>query len=445
MSRGRILVAAPHSGSGKTTFCLGLLGALRRRGLGAAPFKVGPDYIDTAYHARISGRAASNLDAFLLGESALARIFAKRLQNADIAVIEGVMGLFDGVGSTSEASTAQVAALLKAPVIFVVDGRGMAASASALVGGFMERGGGVRIAGVVFNNVREGHYRILKQAVERDCRVPCLGYLPPAQNISIESRHLGILPEAELSDADARLERMADLIEAHIDLGGVLRIAASAPELPLTEPVRYAQNPCTLAVAKDAAFNFYYEDSLDVLREMGARLVLFSPLEDEALPDCDGAYIGGGFPEMFAGRLEANRSMRASIRKASRLGMPIYGECGGYIYLSNSLAYGGKTYEMCGALDARAAMGAERSARFGYVTVTQNVDTPICTVGGTYRAHEFHHSAMSGEGNACVAKKGGMEWAGGSVSHNTYGTYAHVHFAGAPELAERFLGLMGKR
>ena len=440
----RIVVAAPHSGSGKTTFCMGLMAALVNRGMVVQPCKVGPDYIDTAYHTRICGRPAANLDGWLLGEEVLRQVFLRRCQDADIAIIEGVMGLYDGMGDTAELSTAQVARWVDAPVLLVVDARGMAASAAALVQGFQRYDPRVNLAGVVFNNVgTAAHYELLRRAVERDCRVRCLGWLPHARNGEISSRHLGILPAGELADADGRIQRLAELVEEHIDLDAIVELSAGVPTgLPAPEKA-YEQQPCRLAVARDKAFNFYYEDGLDVLAAMGAELIHFSPLQDGALPPaCDGVYIGGGFPEMFAGQLQANASMRRSIAAASAAGMPIYGECGGFMYLTQAIVDGeGRRHEMCGALPGVATLGKRLSRQFGYVEVTQQVDTPLGPAGLRYRAHEFHHSAIDAQQTVHSVRKAanGARWSGGMLAGNTLGCYTHAHFAGEPQLAAHLL------
>jgi cobyrinic acid a,c-diamide synthase len=439
----RIVIAAPRSGSGKTMFCMGLMAALVKRGLTVQPCKAGPDYIDTAYHARICGRPACNLDGWLMGRDVLRHVFANRAAGAGIAVIEGVMGLYDGMGDTAELSTADLAKWLETPVLLVVDAGGMAASAAALVKGFQSYDPDVCIEGVVFNNVGgEGHYNLLRRAVERDCGVRCHGFLPHARDAEIESRHLGILPEAELADAGARIERLARLTGEHIDIDGLLKLAAAAPPMPAGQAPEYEQIPCCVAVAWDKAFNFYYEDGLSVLEAMGARLLRFSPLRDAALPACDGIYIGGGFPEVFAAELEANAAMRRVIAAASASGMPIYAECGGYMYLTEAIINkDGKRYEMCGALPGEAVMGDRLSRQFGYVEVAQRVATPLGPAGLTYRAHEFHHSAITGGQAVQTVRKAasGAEWPGGTLARNTLGSYAHAHFAGEPRLAASFL------
>ena len=438
----RIMIAAPHSGGGKTTVSMGLMAALVRRGLAVQPCKVGPDYIDTAYHSMICSRPALNLDGWLLGqEGSLAAI--ERCQGADIAVIEGVMGLYDGIGDSSEASTAEMARWLEAPVLLVVDAGGMAASASALVMGFQKYDPEINIAGVVFNNVgSDGHYDLLRRAVERDCGVRCYGYLPHDAAVSIESRHLGILPAGELNDARARVAALADLVERYVDVDGLLKLAAKVSALPPAIKPEIPRVSCRLAVAQDRAFNFYYADGLALLEAMGAELIYFSPLRDKALPHCDGVYIGGGFPEVFASELAANTAMRRSIAEASAAGMPVYGECGGFMYLTEAIVDGqGVEHAMCGALPGRAVMGKGLSSRFGYVTVTQMVGTPLGPAGLCYRAHEYHHSTIEGEQTVqtVIEASTGTQWSCGTIAGNTLGSYAHLHFAGEPGLAANFL------
>ena len=466
----RLMVAAPHSGSGKTTFSMGLMAALVRRGLAVQPGKVGPDYIDTAHHERICGRRAVNLDAWLLPRTVCETLFVRRSADADITVVEGVMGLYDGMGDDSACSTAEMAKWLGVPVVLVVDASGMAASAAALVKGFCLYDPAVPIAGVVFNRVYgERHYALLRGAVERDCGVRCYGYLPPAEDIGIPSRHLGLLPAAELADAAARDERLAARLEETVDVAGLLALAeqpvarldepagsspAPAPFPPSGESARPepfvcgtetegdAGVPVRIAIAWDKAFHFYYEDGLAVLASMGAELVRFSPLLDAELPDCDGVYIGGGFPEMFATELEANASMRRSVHRAAAAGLPIYGECGGYMYLSEGIVNaGGQRHAMCGVLPGTAVMKAKLSGQFGYVEVFQPVATILGPAGMAWHAHEFHHSAMEGESGLQTIRKaaGTLSWQGGAMVGNTLGTYAHVHFAGEPELAASFL------
>ena len=439
----RVLVAAPHSGSGKTTFCMGLMAALVRRGLVVQPFKVGPDYIDTAYHTRICGRPASNLDRWLTGRDMLRTLFTRHAGDADLSVIEGVMGLYDGMGDSAEYSSAEVARELRVPVLLVVDAGGMAASAAALVKGFQAYDPEVPIGGVVFNRVGgDAHYQLLRRAVERDCGVQCFGFLPHGEEVEISSRHLGLLPETELADGEARLERLADLVEAHTDVGGILRMAAGAPPMDRKSAPVFERIPCRLAVAMDKAFHFYYQDGLAVLEAMGAQLIRFSPLKDTSLPACDGVYLGGGFPEVFAAELEANGSMRRSIAEASTSGMPILGECGGYMYLTGAIAdAAGKHFGMCGALPGAALMGSRLSRRFGYVEVTLRMETPLGPEGTRYHAHEFHHSEMEAQQTVLEVRKAasGATWTDGTLSRNTLGTYAHVHFAGEPHLAAHFL------
>jgi len=439
----RLVVAAPSSGSGKTTFCMGLMAALVRRGLVVQPGKVGPDYIDTAHHVRICGRSAINLDAWLMEPKAMRTLFARRCRDADITIVEGVMGLYDGMGDTAACSTAEMAKELALPVILLVDAGGMAASAAALVKGFRDYDPDVPLAGVVFNHVYgDGHYELLRGAVERDCGLRCFGYLPPARDIGIPSRHLGLMPDAELADTETRIGRLAELVEEHVDLDSLLSLAGMAAPLEADTIPASRQLPCRIAIARDKAFHFYYEDGLAVLESLGAELIRFSPLEDIALPDCDGVYLGGGFPEIFAAQLSANVAMRHSIAMAAAGGKPIYGECGGYMYLTQAiLDAGGIRHEMCGILPGEAVMQEQLSPQFGYVEVIQRMDTILGPVGLKYRAHEFHQSAVRMEQNAQIIRRAdnGTEWYGGASVGNTLGSYAHTHFAGSPELACAFL------
>lgn len=440
----KILLAAPHSGSGKTTVTIGLLRALVARGLRVQPFKVGPDYIDTAYHSHICGLSAVNLDAYLLGEANLRSLFAEYEADDEngICVIEGVMGLYDGLGSGSEASSAHVARLVGAPVVLVMDAKGMAATAAALVQG-LACFGPADIRGVIFNNISgERHYRLLKENVEENTGIRCLGFLPRDESLRIHSRHLGILPQAELEGAERLFGRAQELTQAHVDIDGLLEIARQAP--PITAQVLQLDffRPCKIAVAMDKAFSFYYADNLRLLEKAGAELIFFSPMHDECLPECDGAYIGGGFPEVFAQRLEENAGMRESIRGAVQAELPLYAECGGYMYLTEAIiTKEGERYEMCGVFAGQAEQGRCLNGRFGYIQSRLLQDTLIGAAGFTYRNHEFHHSRIKSAEPAYEARKesSGAVWRCGAVSRNAFGTYAHAYFRTDLRMVARFL------
>lgn len=439
----RIVIAAPQSGSGKTTVSMGIMNALVKRGIDVRPFKVGPDYIDTAYHSRICSRSAVNLDVYLLGEIELCSLFAE-VSAGGVSIIEGVMGLFDGLGSTSESSTAHVARLLEAPVVLVLNARGMSASAAAVVKGFMEYDKRVYVAAVIFNNVSsQRHYNTLKEVVERDCGIKVLGYFPRESAISIDSRHLGIIPQFELEQVDERISAIGSLAEQYIDMDALLSLANAAPpcdfKMTAVEPIA----PCKLAVAMDKAFNFYYADNLELLKRMGVEIVFFSPLHDAQLPEADGVYIGGGFPEVFAHDLENNSFMRESIRAAALRGIPIYAECGGYMYLMDAIVTAqGNRHVMCGVFSGEAVLGKKLSGQFGYVEVTLLSDTIIGKTGKKYKAHEFHHSRIDTPLQAVYTAgkaAGSTPWTGGSATKNAYGTYAHVYFRSDPSLVHTLI------
>jgi len=442
-----VVVAAPASGGGKTTFTLGLIAALRKRGYAVAPFKVGPDFIDPGHHKRIAGAASRNLDGWMLDESQNRRIFGQAVMGADIAVVEGVMGLFDGYdGKTDAGSTAQMAKWLGLPVILVADARSMARSFAALVRGFSVFDPAVRICGVVANNVAgEGHLRYLAQAMEKE-DVPLLGGIVRNSAVSIPERHLGLHTAEDHELTEEMAENLANLVEQSIDLkkliGRLPLIPNRTPERPpvMTADVR-------IGVARDNAFCFYYKDNLDVLRENGCEIIPFSPILDETPPaDIHGLYLGGGYPELFAGRLAANRSMKKAVRALCESGMPVYAECGGFMYLCRSLATAqGDTHEMAGVFDFETRM-QERLSALGYREIRFSGDTPIGKAGEIARGHEFHYSELVNP-DAPTAARQVYEAADkadrrrrcpGWLIHRTLGSYAHLHFRSRPEIGRFF-------
>src|SRR6056297_676050 len=333
-----LVIAAPNSGSGKTTLTLALLAALKARGFSLAPFKVGPDFIDPGHHSRITGTVSRSLDGWMLGRETNREIFARGCRDADLAVVEGVMGLFDGFSGADEAgSTAQMAKWLNLPVLLVVDAKSMARSFAALVKGFCEFDPGLRVAAIAANNVAGGrHLEFLREAMA-GYSVPLLGGIPREAGIEIPDRHLGLHTADDHRLSETAIRQLADLVETHIDLEALLdrlpegKTKAAPSAAPPAPDVR-------IGVARDNAFCFYYEDNLDCLRQQGCETVFFSPVTDAALPpDLDGLYLGGGYPELFAGQLQANASMRRSIKALADAGMPVYAECGGFMYLCRKL------------------------------------------------------------------------------------------------------------
>lgn len=441
----RIVIAATQSGGGKTTLVTGLLAALRARGLRVQSFKVGPDYIDLGYHQLASGRTGHNLDTWLVPEARLTEIFARECADADIAVIEGVMGLYDG-GRHGVSSTAAIAKALDAPVLLVIDAKSVGASAAATALGFRVYDPAVDLAGVLLNRLgSETHEEMVRTAMEGiDLRV--YGALRRDAALALPERHLGLTPVEEHAAA-ATIAAVGERVEAALDLDGILELARSVSPLSVAPPVHTeAAASVRIGVARDEAFSFYYAASLAELEAHGAEIVTFSPLHDEVLPDVDGIIIGGGFPEMFAGELAANHSMRDSIRRAAEEGMPIYAECGGYMYLMESLIdFGGMAHDMVGIFPARARM-TEKLQMVGYVEAEQLVNTVLGAPGLVLHGHEFHFSVEEADEEAAAVRpfrftklRNHAQYPAGHIYQNALGSYLHLHFAGCQEAAKHFV------
>lgn len=447
LSRPRLVVAGTHSGAGKTSVVTALLAAFRARGVPLYPFKTGPDYIDPAFHTHVTGTVSRNLDSWLLDADTVCGLFARNTGERGLAVIEGVMGLFDGKGAGHEGSTAHVAEILKAPVVLVLNAQGLSRSAAAMVMGYASFNPGVSVRGVIANRVRsERQYTLIRDSVERSCGVPCLGYLPENPSFALCSRHLGLVPANEVEALDAIVASLGEAAEQTMDLDALCALARTAPPVPRGRlPVPDASFPVTIGVARDAAFSFYYQDNLDLLAAMGATIVHFSPLRDAALPEgLHGLYLGGGFPEVFAADLAANASMRRSVREAACSGLPVYAECGGMAYLCAALTDGaGVSHLMANVFRSRVAMTG-RLQRFGYAEAEFSRDTILGPIGTRVRSHEFHYSRLEEEeGEAADAfqmrKDGAEPWTGGLTKGNVLAAYPHVHFYSRPSLARNFL------
>lgn len=453
----RIVIAAPHSGSGKTTLTLGIMDALKRRGLRVAPFKVGPDFIDPGYHRLVTGTPSVNLDGWMCGLGFVGSTFAHHGAGADVAVIEGVMGLFDGIGGLSEAgSTAEIAKALAAPVLLVVDARSQARSAAALVHGFASFDPGVRIAGVIFNNVASAnHERILREALAASSpEIALIGCLPKDPALAIPSRHLGLLTAEENPLSGEFLRHLGHVIDRHLDLDAILTLAdCAAPPVPNADaapvPGVAAAIPdagrVRIAIARDAAFCFVYEDNLRLLRERGAELCAFSPLADCALPEgISGIYLPGGYPELFAETLAGNGALKEGIRGAIEAGMPVYAECGGFIYLTQGVAGTEVTHPFVGIFPVQTRMLPRRKA-LGYREVELLGESVIGRKGTLARGHEFHYSEM-GEMPSTVERLYGVSKKGLPLGHEGYryrnclASYIHLHFGSSPGIADSFAG-----
>ncbi len=436
-----MVIAGERSGVGKSTITVGILLALKERGLDPQPFKSGPDFLDPMHHSVLLDRRSRNLDTWMFPD-AVPELFARASEGAGISVIEGVMGLYDGYdGRSEEGSTAHLSKVLKAPVILVLDASASARSVGAVALGFQQYDPYADVRAVIFNNVGgKRHLDMLRDSLRG---IDCLGGIPKDADIKLESRHLGLVPAEENLDRD-RYERIRVLIEENLDIGRLMEIANSAPELDIVVPdARPAQTKARIGVARDEAFNFYYEDNFQYLRDAGAELVFFSPLRGE-VPDVDGLYFGGGYPEMFAEQLDSNESVRAKVKQLSDEGMPIYAECGGLMYMCAGLTtLEGARYDMTGVFDAEVRM-TEKLQALGYVEAKVIRDNVLAKVGDATRGHVFHYSKVFGHDIGAFAydlnKEEGIEASmDGFVKNRTLASYTHLHFGSSPEWAQNFV------
>jgi len=445
----RIIIAGTHSGVGKTTIVTGLLAVLKQQGLTVQSYKVGPDYIDGGYHQLASGRVAHNLDTWLVPTDKVVPIFAKTAVGNDMVIIEGVMGLYDG-GRQGVSSTAAIAKLLKAPVILVIDAKSMGESAAAIALGYKMYDQEVNLVGVIINRLGSAsHQKMVTEALER-IHIPVLGCIYRNEGLSMPERHLGLTPVTEYNAQDM-IATLCLQIAEQVDVEKIMSIASSAPELctMLKSLSDAKQSPprVRIGVAQDEAFSFYYPESLEVLKTMGAQIIPFSPLNDTHLPDVDGLLFGGGFPEMFVSQLTANARMRQSIHDASTAGMPIYAECGGFMYLTRKIIdFDGTEYEMVGAIPASCSMQSKLQT-VGYIEATSLTDNVLCSAGARMRGHEFHFSLMNHEESsqpfpwAFEFKKvrTGAVYPSGYAHGNLLASYLHMHFAGNEQAAGHFI------
>ncbi len=472
----RLLLSAASSSSGKTTITIGLLAALREAGYKVQPYKVGLDYIDPSYYSEITGRMARNIDGFLMDEEMVRDVFfhgAEADGGADIAIIEGVRGLYEGFDSfTDIGSTAQVAKILKCSVILVINARSITRSAAALVNGLKEFDSDVHIAGVILNNIGgPRHEKKATEAIEFYTGIPVLGTVYRDSSMNISMRHLGLVPAIEGrrrdDDFHNRISVIKNTMKNGIDVDRLIEVAYEAPELDRPLKTVFSSRdiegePPVIGVALDEGFNFYYHDNLELLQMAGARIEYFSPIHDRKLPDIDGIYIGGGYPELFAQELEDNVSMREDILDASLSGMPIYAECGGLMYLTEKLSTGLKgkgnysmaemsesTHDMVGALPGHTLMGHKRVVSYNIGSLALN--TVIGKAGNSFRGHEFHHSEVTNiPKDAEFAIKlsrgtGIIDGWDGLKANNTLGCYAHLVASSYKEFACSFVDFMNKK
>ena len=422
----RIMISGVSSGCGKTTVVCAVLQALVNRGLKTGAFKCGPDYIDPMFHSRIIGAKSANLDLHFFSENTLRYLLTKNGEGCDMSVIEGAMGFYDGAGLTTwKTSAYELALVTKTPVVLVVNARGAALSVLAVIEGFLRFRPESGIRGVILNQCTAMTYASLSAAIEERFGIRCFGFLPRLDECVLESRHLGLVTAGEIRDLREKMQTLAAQAEKTLDIDALLALAHEAEPLDYTPAVLPKKEKIRLAVARDNAFCFYYEDSLDAVREMGGELVPFSPITDGALPEnIDGLYLGGGYPELYAKELGENASMRASVRAALERGVPCIAECGGFMYLTEAIG----DEPMAGFLPGT-GFDTGKLPRFGYVTLRAKKDNLLCRTGGEIAAHEFHHWDCTCPGDAFAAEKPtGRRWECAVASDTLYAGYPHFHF-----------------
>ena len=440
MKMPRFMISATGSGCGKTTITCGILKALMNKGLKVAAFKSGPDYIDPMFHSKVIGAKSRNLDVFMLGKETVQFLAAKNASDVDVSVFEGAMGFYDGMGKTAEASAYDLACTCNVPVVLVVNGKGAALSIAAQIKGFKEFRQDSHIVGAILNNVNPMSYAYYKEAIEAESGVKLLGYFPVLENCNFESRHLGLVTAEEIGDLQAIVDRLALQAEKSLDLEGLLKIAKEASDLEYVPQNVEAVGKVKLAIAQDKAFCFYYQDALDLLSELGAELVPFSPIADKYLPECDGLILGGGYPELYAKQLAENTNLLSEIKTALANGLPCFAECGGFMYLLERYIDEGTTYNWVGAVAGETFM-TKKLNRFGYINLTAQNDNVLCKAGETINGHEFHYSDSTNNGTGFLASKasGKGEWNCANVSETLYAGYPHIHLWGNPNFARNFV------
>jgi cobyrinic acid a,c-diamide synthase len=425
------IIAGTNSGCGKTTISIGLMALLKSRGMKVAPFKTGPDYIDPLFHSKVLDTPSYNLDSFMLSHPALKYLYRKHTKDKDIAIIEGVMGMYDGIGEHFTGSSYELSKILGLPIILVVSCKSLYQSVAAIVKGFMALKVDANVQGVLLNHVPNNeYYQFLKSIIERDCEIPCVGYVPTDRDIALESRHLGLIQAEEVDNLSRKVEKLTQILKDTINIEKLLEISGhkniqdpgfALPDMDLSD--------LHIGVAYDKAFRFYYKDNLELLELLGAHLYYFSPLESTRLPEkCNCLYIGGGYPEVFAGELSANKKLLDAIKNAVHNGMPIYAECGGLMYLAERIiALDGQVAEMTGIFNASIQM-THKLQHFGYALVKYKDVESTC--------HEFHHSKIITAGTdpnytlefELVKPEKHEQWRCGLKQGNCLAGYAHVHF-----------------
>lgn len=431
---GRLLIAGTGSGCGKTTVVCAILQALKNRGLDAASFKCGPDYIDPMFHSEIIGAPSTNIDMYFAGEELARGLFVKHA--AEFNIIEGAMGFYDGISMESdEASGWHAAKALSSPVILIVNARGMALSAAAVIKGFLDMRAPSGIAGVILNGVAPMTYPQLKEVIERECGAHVYGYMPKSEAFSLESRHLGLITAQEVAGLKEKMRLLAEQAEKSVELDGLIELMRMQPDIEADIPAAEKVADVRVAVAMDRAFCFYYRDNLELLEEMGAKIIPFSPLSDSKLPQCDGLYLGGGYPELYAAQLEKNCSMREEVRRAVMDGLPTIAECGGFMYLTEFIG----EHATAGVIRGGCA-DMKKLIRFGYAEFTAKNESLLFEAGDSVRGHEFHHWDAELPGEDLTARKpSGRGWTCAYTTDTLYAGFPHLYMASSPKTGRRFI------
>ena len=441
----RIMIAAPQSGSGKTLITCALLQALKEKNYYLESFKCGPDYIDPMFHKTVLGISSRNLDPFFTEDSITRMLLSKGQDSRDLAVIEGVMGLYDGLGGIrEEASSYALAKATNTPIILTVNARGMGRSLLALLSGFLQYDTAHLIKGVILNQTPSSFASVLSKEIEETFHIPVVASFPVRDDVRIESRHLGLVMPYELEDIQSRLKIASQVLCENANIEQILEIAKSAPKLEYDVKrdikQKLTEKTIRIGVARDEAFCFYYEDNLDLLKSLGAKLIFFSPLHDDTLPkDLDGILFGGGYPELYLKELEENESMRNSVKSAIENKMPSLAECGGFMYLHDTIFDSEKKpYKMAGVIHA-CCMKKERLVRFGYLTLNSKTDS-FLQKGETIRGHEFHYYDSEDNGECAIAKKpvGTRSWECVHAGSDHWWGFAHLSYYSNPKFAEKF-------
>jgi len=443
-----LLISSPQGHSGKTVVTIGLCNALKRKGLSVQPFKKGPDYIDPSWLTVAAGRSCRNLDLFLIPEDRLILSFQRSCEGVNLAIVEGAMGLYDGLDSYG--TTAEIARLLNMPILLVVNTSRMTTSIAAMVKGYQLFQTDIKIAGVILNYVSgRRHEEKLREAVEQHCGIPVVGSIPRDSDLNISERHLGLIPSLESEESELIVERIGRKLEVYVDLNKILAIACSFQTVFKAQSIDLINKipKVKIGVMLDRVFNFYYPENLEALNQAGAELIFINSLKDR-LPEVDGLYFGGGFPEFFLEDLERNRELREDIAKAIEEGLPVYAECAGLMYLCRSICWKDRSYEMVGTIPTEVHL-SEKHQGHGYVVAEVVGENPFFPIGLTLRGHEFHHSSLSCPGDLRLAYQvkrgqGIHHQQDGIVYKNLFASYVHLHALGTPEWAHGFVSLADK-